>query len=220
MHCCFCLAIFWYFNPQEHVQVSYQRKTRPVKPLLYTRNFPSCFYFFPSEAPVTLDPNSGGSCLTVSEHMTRSTVRNWSQLLPPNPERLSSYDVLGSEGFSSGKHSWDVEVGGYWYVGVTTRTKLQTLSLKIWGIYMCVCTEVLRELTPEDYVKVVSRDSFPQKVRVQLDYDQGILSFFDLDRKTPVHTIKITLTEPVFPYFCENTKLLPAELSVMVRQPR
>ncbi len=155
--------------------------------------------------------------MTISEHMTCSTICITSQPLPRNPERLKILNVLGSEGFSSGKHSWDVEVGGLWAVGVAARTKDQR---KIWSIYMCPCTYVLRELTPEDYVKPILEDLFPQKVRVQLDYDQGILSFFDLDRKTPVHTIKYTFTEMLFPYFCENVKILPAELSVRITKPR
>ncbi|KAI3364351.1 hypothetical protein L3Q82_011154, partial [Scortum barcoo] len=164
--------------------------------------------------PVTLDPNTSSSQLTISEHLTRSTVSDKSRPLPENPERLY-LSVVGSEGFISGKHSWDVEVGGYWSVGVATRT-----SDKIWGIYMCVCTDILRERTPENDVEPVLKDLLPQKVRVQLDYDQGMLSFFDLDRKTHVHTIKYTFTEMLFPYFYENAKILPADFSVRIRQPR
>ncbi|XP_076612557.1 E3 ubiquitin-protein ligase TRIM35-like [Chaetodon auriga] len=169
--------------------------------------------------PVTLDPNTGDSLLIISENMTCSTKGEKDQPLPKNPERLRGTDVLGTEGFSSGKHSWDVEVGGYWAVGVAATSK-NDFSERIWGIYMCVCTDILRELTPKDYVKVVSEDSFPQKVRVQLDYDKGILSFFDLDRQKVIHTIKYTFTETVFPYFRENAKIVPFELSVRIRQPR
>ncbi|XP_070705975.1 zinc-binding protein A33-like [Pempheris klunzingeri] len=170
--------------------------------------------------PVTLDPNTGHSLVTISENMTSSTYHGKCQPLPDNPERLRGSEALGSEGFRSGKHSWDVEVGGYWAVGVAIKTKNQRLDpRKVWAIYMCVCTDILRELTPSDYVKVVSEDSFPQKVRVQLDYDQGVLSFFDLDRKTLVHTIKHTFTETVFPYFKWNAKICPSDLSVRIRQP-
>nr|XP_046229828.1 zinc-binding protein A33-like [Scatophagus argus] len=167
--------------------------------------------------PVILDPNTADLQLTISEQMTRSTKSDKSQSLPNNPERLRSIDVLGSEGFSSGKHSWDVELGEYWSVGVATRTN-DPISKTVWGIYICTCTDILRELTPRDYVKIVSKDCFPRKVRVQLDYDRGILSFVDLDKKTLVHTIKDTFTKRVFPYFKENAKILPAELSVRIRQ--
>lgn len=180
------------------------------------QTFPFVSIFFPCEAPVTLDPNTGNSVLTISEHLTRSTPSDKSRPLPDNPERLGGTQVLGSEGFSSGKHSWDVEVGGHWAVGVTARTK-NPIRKSTWGIYVYSRTDPLLELTPEDDMKIVSKDLFPRKVRVQLDYDQGILSFFDLDRKTLVHTIKHTFTETVFPYFRDNTKILPAELSVRIR---
>ncbi|XP_078146129.1 zinc-binding protein A33-like [Centroberyx gerrardi] len=168
--------------------------------------------------PVILDPNTGNTLMTISEDLTRVTKSERAQQLPNNPERHGRI-VLGSEGFSSGQHSWDVEVGGYWDVGVTAITKRHDRE-KNWGIYMCVCTGYLRELTPEDYTKLILVDSFPKKIRVQLDYDQGKLSFFDLDRKTHVRTIKHTFTEPLFPYFNDNTKILPVELSLMTRRPR
>lgn len=172
--------------------------------------------------PVILDPNTGYSLLAISEHLTRSTKRDKSQQLPYNPERSRGVGVAGSEGFSSGKHSWDVEVGGYWAVGVAATGADADIyrGRKFWGIYMCSCTDILREHTPYEYMKIVSEDLFPHKVRVQLDYDKGILSFFDLDRKTLVHTIKYTFTEMVFPCFKDDAKILPAELSVRVRQPR
>lgn len=163
-----------------------------------------------------MDPNTCAQRRTVSEHLTCLTSCD-STLFPENPERLYQSDILGYEGFSSGKHSWDVEVDGYWAVGVAAQTSV-SYSEKIWGIYVCVCTNILRELTPEDYVKEVMKDSFPQKVRVNLDYDKGILSFFDLGRKVPVRTIRYTFTEKLFPYFRDKTKILPPELSVGIKQ--
>uniref|UniRef100_I3K870 Uncharacterized protein n=1 Tax=Oreochromis niloticus TaxID=8128 RepID=I3K870_ORENI len=56
--------------------------------------------------PVILDPN---------------TANHTKQQLPDNPERNTKYaTIFGSEGFSSGKHSWEVEVGDHpdWNGGV------------------------------------------------------------------------------------------------------
>ncbi|KAM9339218.1 uncharacterized protein ABDE67_016875 [Symphorus nematophorus] len=169
--------------------------------------------------PVTLDPNTGHSLLAISEHMTRSREGDKGQPIPKNPERLGISQVFGSEGFSSGKHSWDVEVEGYWGVGVAVRNKWQNFR-DVWGIYVCVCTDILREITPESDSKTACEDSIPKKVRVQLDYDQGILSFVDLDKKKLVYTMKQAFTKTVYPYFRANVKVLPAELSVVKRQPR
>ncbi|XP_005449621.1 tripartite motif-containing protein 35 isoform X2 [Oreochromis niloticus] len=165
--------------------------------------------------PVVMDPNTCSQRMTVSEHLTCLTSCD-STLFPQNPERLYDSDILGYEGFSSGKHSWDVEVDGYWAVGVAARTRVSD-SKKIWGIYVCMCADILFECTPEGDAKVME-DSFLQKVRVNLDYDKGILSFFDLGRKVPVHTVKYTCTEKLFPYFRGETKVLPPELSVGITQ--
>ncbi|KAJ8416142.1 hypothetical protein AAFF_G00381640 [Aldrovandia affinis] len=60
--------------------------------------------------PVTLDPNTLAPWLFLSDDLT--TVRNTGimQQFPDNPERFNPcVDVLGYEGFASGKHSWEVE---------------------------------------------------------------------------------------------------------------
>ncbi|CAM4323714.1 unnamed protein product [Leuciscus chuanchicus] len=73
--------------------------------------------------PVILDPNSAQSHLVLSDDLTSVRWSLNSQPLPDNPERFDEYScVLGSEGFNSGTHCWDVEVKEslYWSLGVTT----------------------------------------------------------------------------------------------------
>ncbi|XP_043962052.1 E3 ubiquitin-protein ligase TRIM35-like isoform X2 [Gambusia affinis] len=161
--------------------------------------------------PVFLDPNTCCNYLTVSENLTSSTISDKNQPYYSNPERMFYGGLLGYQGFNSGRHSWDVEVevGDFWAVGVADKTEKQT-----WAMYICGCTNVLRNLTKMDYVTEIKVEALPQKVRVQLNYNQGIISFFDLDRKKMVHTIKYIFPETVFPYFRGNVKILPFDTSV------
>ncbi|XP_039906315.1 E3 ubiquitin-protein ligase TRIM35-like isoform X2 [Simochromis diagramma] len=72
-------------------------------------------------SPVILDPNTANNYLYLSDDLTSVRNGDTKQQLPDNPERNTNYTtVFGSEGFSSGKHSWEVEVGDHpdWNLGL------------------------------------------------------------------------------------------------------
>ncbi|KAM9395395.1 zinc-binding protein A33-like [Salvelinus alpinus] len=60
------------------------------------------------------------------------------QQLPDNSERIMKYaNILGSEGFSSGKHSWEVEVGDHpdWNLGMAKESVDRKGELKASPMY-------------------------------------------------------------------------------------
>ncbi|XP_072548366.1 zinc-binding protein A33-like [Salminus brasiliensis] len=95
-------------------------------------------------SPVILDPNTAHSELILSTDLTSmrdSDEETKNQELLDIPERFNrSLCVLGSKGFSSGKHSWDIDVGNntFWMVGVTTesvrRKEHSVFPSGAWGI--------------------------------------------------------------------------------------
>ncbi|KAM4616564.1 E3 ubiquitin-protein ligase TRIM35-like [Polymixia lowei] len=153
--------------------------------------------------PVILDPNTANRWLSLSDDLT-SVRRDTKQQLPDIPERNTMYAiVLGSEGFSSGEHSWEVEVGDHpdWFIGLAKesvdrkRTRGVSPEYGIWCLYhrSGKYTNGLGET-----VKV--KRSL-QRIRVQLDYDRGKVSFYDPEDMTHIYTYEDTFTEKLYPYF-------------------
>ncbi|XP_044186796.1 nuclear factor 7, brain-like [Thunnus albacares] len=155
-------------------------------------------------SPVILDPNTADPRLYLSDDLTSVRRGDTNQQLPDNPERNTKYiTVLGSEGFSSGKHSWEVKVGDYpvWNVGLAKESvdrKGEIFSSPEYGIWCLWHGD-------GKYIDVVGETvrvkKSLQRIRVQLDYDTGEVSFYDPEDKTHIYTHRDTFTEKLFPYF-------------------
>ncbi|XP_039906815.1 nuclear factor 7, brain-like isoform X1 [Simochromis diagramma] len=155
-------------------------------------------------SPVILDPNTANCWLYLSDDLTSVRHGDTKQQLPDNPERNTKYaTVFGSEGFSSGKHSWEVEVGDHpeWIVGLgkesVDRKGERFVSPKC-GIW-CL-KHHSGEYNNGDGQTVKVKKSL-QRIRVQLDYDSGEVSFYDPEDMTQICTHRDTFTEKLFPYF-------------------
>ncbi|CAJ1069433.1 nuclear factor 7%2C brain-like [Xyrichtys novacula] len=155
-------------------------------------------------SPVILDPNTASCWLHLSDDLTGVRRGDTAQQLPDNPERHINYtNVLGSEGFSSGKHSWEVEVGDHpdWNVGLAKESvdrKGKRSASPEYGIWSLMYKNGKYTNGLGESVQV--KKSL-QKFRVQLDYDRGEVSFYDPEDMTHIYTYRDTFTETVFPYF-------------------
>ncbi|XP_051532872.1 E3 ubiquitin-protein ligase TRIM35-like [Myxocyprinus asiaticus] len=163
--------------------------------------------------PVTLDPNTAHCNLIVSDDLISVRFSEEKQLLPDNTETFDDLCVLGSEGFKSGIHCWDVQVGDStaWFLGVMTEfalSKNDILSRSgLWFVGFADSQYVAFK-TPEGPLLL----SVPKKlqiIRVHLDCDRGELSFSDPLTNTHIHTFTHTFTERIFPLFSVGCKMSP-----------
>lgn len=182
---------------------------------LFLRTYHSIFYFYLSLlllAPITLDPNTAYSWLSLSPDLTSVANSGSLQQLPDNPERFGQFVfVLGSEGFTSGRHAWEVEVGDKedWMLGVVKESvdrKGRISGCPSSGFWMISHSE-------GEYV-AMTRPSTPlhlegelTRVRVQLDYDCGEVTFSNPVSMTPIYTFTDFFTEKIYPFFCPGANI-------------
>ncbi|XP_067330293.1 nuclear factor 7, ovary-like [Channa argus] len=173
-----------------------------------------------SYTPVVLDPNTAHPELILSEDLT-SVKRKDSQVFPENPERFDLYtSVLGSESFNSGSHSWDIKVGDSsdWTVGVLGESVLRkgVILYELWTLWLS--DGKYRTFSTSLRCSDLVLKKKLQRIRVNLDWEEGKLLFSDADTNTHIHTFSHTFTDRLFPYFSNWTEfpltVQPVKVSV------
>ncbi|KAJ4945301.1 hypothetical protein JOQ06_013828 [Pogonophryne albipinna] len=157
---------------------------------------------------------------SVAEHLSRTSrlilSRNGKQVsdgevrknLPDNPERFSDWNcVLGNQSFSSGRFYFEVQVKGKteWNLGVAresiNRKGAITRSPEngFWTLHLRNGNEY--EALDDTSVSL-SLKSQPQKVGVFVDYEEGLVSFYDVDAAALLYSFtRCSFTEKLYPFF-------------------
>uniref|UniRef100_A0A8C4T3S9 B30.2/SPRY domain-containing protein n=1 Tax=Erpetoichthys calabaricus TaxID=27687 RepID=A0A8C4T3S9_ERPCA len=160
---------------------------------------------FFSSADVTFDPETANPWLIVSEDgkEVRNTDRR--QRVTDSPKRFDRYPVvLAREGFTSGTHYWEVEVGEKtaWDLGVESveRKGRVTLSPRngLWTVVLINENKYWANAGPS--VPIHLRVT-PQTVGVFLGYSEGQVSFYNAQSHSHLYTFTGSFTEPLYPYF-------------------
>ncbi|KAL2080944.1 hypothetical protein ACEWY4_022797 [Coilia grayii] len=174
-------------------------------------------------SPVTLDPNTAHPQLILSEDLTSVRFSGQPQQLPDNPERFTRmFSVLGSQGFGSGTHKWDVEVGDSrdWIIGVAESSVARIMSGLSQGelMYIQYAGGTYKAFPTPLSAEALSKLRDLKKIRVDLDCGTGQVTYCRTSGAA-LHTHTYPAGKTVFPYFYTSSSLriLHWEVKVEVR---
>ncbi|KAM6967742.1 zinc-binding protein A33 [Aplochiton taeniatus] len=183
-----------------------------VGPIQYRiwKHMKSCLY--PNISSVTFDPETAHPNLTLSPSLNSVCFEEDKEVnlsaAEANPAQFHYYYcVLGSRGFTTGRHYWEVELGGKtaWRVGVARAdvdrgpmnssgpsSGLWTLALKSGAILACTEPKPTR-------LQVSSR---LLRVGVFLDCEKEEVSFYNAVTMMPLFTFSMeTVLVPLYPFY-------------------
>ncbi|XP_072892872.1 zinc-binding protein A33-like [Hemitrygon akajei] len=156
---------------------------------------------------VTLDVETAHPWLEVSEDRKSVRQTGTRRDLPDTGKRFTDrWCVLGSEGFTSGRHYWEVEVTGNrgWCLGVAAESverkgKFTRSPETGFWIIARVDDEMWVYTSPESRLPA---DPIPGRVGVYLSYESGTVSFYNAETKSHLHTFTGNkFTEKLYPFF-------------------
>ncbi|XP_067441735.1 E3 ubiquitin-protein ligase TRIM39-like [Thunnus thynnus] len=162
---------------------------------------------------VTLDPDTAYRKLILSDDEKQVNHGHVKKNLPDNPERFSLCPcVLGKQSFSSGRFYFEVQVKEKteWTLGVAresiNRKGKITLSPEdgYWTIWLRNGNEYKALAGPSVCLSLKSQ---PQKVGVFVDYEEGLVSFYDVDAAALIYSFTgCSFTEKLYTFFgpCNN----------------
>ncbi|KAG2457690.1 CDAN1 protein, partial [Polypterus senegalus] len=158
-------------------------------------------------ADVTFDPESAHPLLIVSEDGKDMRLGDTQQRVTDNPKRFDHFtNVLAREGFTSGRHYWEVEVKEKtaWTLGVARESvnRKGGIILSPYRGYWTVGLRNENEYKGLDYNDVpLPLRVKPRTVGVFLDYDEGQVSFYNAQSRSHLYTFTDSFTGTLYPFF-------------------
>ncbi|KAM9329461.1 E3 ubiquitin-protein ligase TRIM39-like [Gastrophryne carolinensis] len=157
-------------------------------------------------ADILLDVDTAHNNLHISHDRKTVSYVGANQNLPETPKRFKNYaQVLSSCSFSSGRHYWEVDVGGacWWIIGmcypsIDREAIFQSVigrNNKSWALRRIHNKmSVLHDGKVTPLPALISGN----KVRINLDYEAGKISFYESGNPSRhLHTFTATFTEPL-----------------------
>ncbi|XP_053192365.1 E3 ubiquitin-protein ligase TRIM21-like [Scomber japonicus] len=156
---------------------------------------------------VTLDPDTAHPKLILSDDVKQVNHGTVRKIVPNNPERFfPCVSVLGKQSLPSGRFYFEVQVKGKtdWDFGVARESinRKGTIEESPEDGYWTISLRNGNEYKALDDPPVrLSLESCPQKVGVFVDYEEGLVSFYDVDAAALIYSFTgCSFTEKLYPY--------------------
>ncbi|XP_029520157.2 E3 ubiquitin-protein ligase TRIM39-like [Oncorhynchus nerka] len=160
-----------------------------------------------SAVDVTLDSDTANPKLILSEDGKQVKLGHRQKLFLDNPKRFDPVPcVLGNEGFASGRFYFEVQVEGKtrWALGVARESINRKGDVRpspvngYWTVGLMNGDEYMAHAGPS---VPLSLSEEPQKVGVFVDYEEGEVSFYDVEAGSHIYSFTVcTFTERLYPY--------------------
>ncbi|XP_005755205.1 E3 ubiquitin-protein ligase TRIM21-like [Pundamilia nyererei] len=157
---------------------------------------------------VTLDPDTANPALILCDDRKEVYHSDVKKKLPDNSERFSQcVCVLGEQSFSSGRFYFEVEVKGKteWDLGVARESIDRRSNIILspqngfWTVLLRNGNEYKACAAPP--VRLCLQPG-PEKVGVFVDYEEGLVSFYDVDAAALIYSFTgCSFTHKLHPYF-------------------
>ncbi|CAL8395005.1 unnamed protein product [Gadus morhua 'NCC'] len=164
------------------------------------------------EVDVTLDPDTAYPKLILSKDGKQVHDGGVRKVLPDNPKRFTQcLSVLTRQSFSSGRFYFEVQVKDktVWWLGVA-RESIDRKAGTVWtpetGYWTLWCYNNGLVFNDDPDVRVPLRAEL-QKVGVFVDYDEGLLSFYDVEARVHIYSATgCTFSEPLYPFLSPSRR--------------
>ncbi|XP_067301577.1 E3 ubiquitin-protein ligase TRIM39-like isoform X2 [Pseudorasbora parva] len=157
---------------------------------------------------VTLDPDTAHPSLILSDDGKQVTDGGIEQDVPENPKRFDEdLSVLSKQGFSSGRFYYEVQVKGKteWDLGVVRESINRMGELRLspdYGFWSLILRNKNHYKACDHTSVSLSLREKPEKVGVFVDYEEGLVSFYDVMSRSLIYSFTgQTFTERLYPVF-------------------
>ncbi|XP_070710337.1 E3 ubiquitin-protein ligase TRIM39-like [Pempheris klunzingeri] len=157
---------------------------------------------------VTLDPDTAHPALILSDDGKQVHCSDAWNELPEIPKRFKpAINVLGKQSLSCGRLHYDVQVTGKtgWTLGVARESvkRKGELNVNPENGYWTICLRKGKEhFALASHPVPLSVNYHLEKVRVFVDYEEGLVSFYDVDAAELLYSFTgCSFTEKLYPFF-------------------